>query len=307
MLHSTLFRRTLLSIALALVIISGCGKKQIDTEAHKKEIQEWQQKRLARLTRDDGWLTLCGLFWLKEGENTFGSDSTNTIIFPPGKAPKIAGSLRLDHGNVMLQAKPGADVRWNDSLITAIEMKSDADTSGPTIVHIGTVSIYVIKRGDQLGVRMKDKESYARTHFKGLEYFPTDPKWRFEAKFEPYTPPKILPIATMINTVDTNLCPGALVFEVDGKEHRLDVVVEQGSEDQFFIMFTDETSGKETYSNGRQLYTTLPDSNKTVVLDFNKAYNWPCVFTVFATCPIPPRQNRLPFRVEAGEKMYSGH
>ena len=307
MFHRTIFYRILFPAFIALVMFSGCGKKQIDIEAHKKEIQEWQQKRITRLTRNDGWLTLCGLFWLKEGENTFGGDSSNVVIFPPAKAPKIAGSLLLDHGIVQLHAKPGADVRWNDSLITTIEMKSDADTAGPTIIHIGTVSFYVIKRGDQVGVRMKDKENYARTHFKGLEYFPIDPKWRIEAKFEPYIPPKMIPIATMINTVDTNQCPGALVFDVDGKQCRLDVVVEQGSEDQFFIMFADETSGKETYGNGRQLYTSLPDSNKTVVLDFNKAYNWPCVFTVFATCPIPPRQNHLPFRVEAGEKMYTGH
>ena len=305
--YSTLFHRLIIPVSIILGIFSSCSKKTVDIETYKKEIEEWQKNRFTRLTRDDGWLTLCGLYWLKDGENTFGSDSSNVAIFPPGKAPKIAGSLWLDHGKVRLQAKSNVDIRLNDSLITTIEMKPDVDTSGPTVVHIGTVSFYVIKRGEQLAIRMKDKDNFARTHFKGLEYFPIDPKWRVEAKFERYTPPKKILIATMINTVDTSLCPGTLVFELEGKQCRLDAVIEEGSEDQLFIMFSDETSGKETYGNGRQLYSTLPDSTNTVVLDFNKAYNWPCVFTVFATCPIPPRQNHLSLRVEAGEKMYSEH
>jgi uncharacterized protein (DUF1684 family) len=140
-----------------------------------------------------------------------------------------------------------------------------------------------------------------------MEYFPIDPKWRFDAKFEPYNPPQILPIATMIGTTDKDTCPGAIVFTVDGKEMRLEPVMEQGTTDQFFIMYSDETSGKETYGMGRQLYSSLPDSNNHLVIDFNKGYNWPCVFTEYATCPIPPRQNHLPLRVEAGEKMFHGH
>ncbi|MBI3765042.1 MAG: DUF1684 domain-containing protein, partial [Ignavibacteriales bacterium] len=152
----------------------------------------------------------------------------------------------------------------------------------------------------------KDKENPARVNFKGLEYFPIDPKWRVEAKFEPYNPPKKIPIASVIGTVENDSCPGALVFNVDEKPCRLDAVMEVGTDDQLFIMFSDETSGKETYGMGRQLYASLPDKENRVILDFNKAYNWPCVFTEYATCPIPPRQNHLPIRVEAGEKMYKG-
>jgi hypothetical protein len=175
----------------------------------------------------------------------------------------------------------------------------------PTILKCGTISFYVIKRGDQFGVRIKDKENPARMNFKGMEYFPIDPTWCVEATFEPYNPPKVISIASVIGTVDHDTCRGALRFEIDGRTYRLNPVTEQGSENELFIMFNDATNGKETYGNGRQLYASLPDSNNHVILDFNKAYNWPCVFTVFATCPIPPRENTLPIPITAGEKMYA--
>ncbi len=304
------FLLTLVTIALATVLPLGCtrGGASVDPGAYGKEILDWQKTRLARLTKDDGWLTLCGLFWLREGENTFGSDSTNSIVFPRGKTPGKAGSIWLEHGALRMQARPGAEVRYRDTAVTSMALQSDGEgASDPTILTIGPIRFYVIKRGEQLGVRVKDKENPARVNFKGLDYFTVDPKWRFEARFEPYRPPKILEIATMIGTTEKDSSPGALVFEMEGKTYRIDPVIETGNENQLFIMFGDETSGKETYGNGRQLYTSLPDSTGHVILDFNKAYNWPCVFTVFATCPIPPRQNRLPLRVEAGEKMYAAH
>ena len=296
----------ILFLLVTLQLISGCTKSAntIDVQSYNKEIEQWKQKRLTRLTSEDGWLTLCGIFWLKEGENTLGSDSTNTVVFPAGKAPKIAGSIWLQEGSIRLQAKPDAGIKYRDTAVTTMVLQSDESTD-PTILTLGPLRFYVIKRGDQLAVRVKDKENPARLNFRGLEYFPTDLKWRIEAKFELYNPPKILDILSKVGTVEKDSCPGALAFEIDGKPYRIDAVIEKGSEDQLFIMVGDETNGKETYANGRQLYTNLPDSNNTTILDFNKAYNWPCVFTDYATCPIPPRQNRLPIRVEAGEKMYA--
>lgn len=292
----------------SLMVIEGCSKtlNKIDEAAYRKEIEEWRERRLTRLKSDTGWLTLCGLFWLKEGENKFGTDSSNAIIFSAGKSLKVAGSLWLEKGTVQLQSRPSAQIKHKDSLVTSLVLKSDEDgLADPTVLNLGTLSFYVIKRGDQLGVRVKDKENPARINFKGLEYFPTDLKWRFEARFEPYVPPKTLQIATIIGTVENDSCPGALAFDIDGKTYRLDAVIERGTENQLFIMFSDETSGKETYRLGRQLYTAMPNADKKVILDFNKAYNWPCVFTPFATCPIPPRQNYLPLRIETGEKMYA--
>jgi uncharacterized protein (DUF1684 family) len=293
----------------ALLFSNGCGKPsgRLDMNTYREEISKWKERRLAGLTRDDGWLTLCGFFWLKEGENRFGSDSSNQIIFPKGKAPKVAGSLWLEKSVVRVRAWKGVEITSKGRPITSMVLLSDEDgLKNPTILNIGTLSFYLIKRGGQLAVRVKDIENPARLNFKGLEYFPLDPKWRFKATFEPYIPPKTLQIATVINTVESDSCPGSLAFEFDGRTYRLEAVVERGAENRLFIMFEDSTNGKETYALGRQLYAEMPDSNKRVILDFNKAYNWPCVFTEYATCPIPPKQNHLPFRVEAGEKIYAG-
>jgi uncharacterized protein (DUF1684 family) len=303
--------RTCVALLLleALLFTSGCGKPtgRLDMNAYREEISKWKARRLAGLTRDDGWLTLCGFFWLKEGKNRFGSDSSNQIVFPKGKAPRVAGSLWLENGVVRVQVLKGVKITSKGQPVTSMVLLSDEDgLKDPTVLDLGTLSFYLIMRGGQLAVRVKDKENPARLNFKGLEYFPVDPRWRFEATFEPYKPPKILQIATAINTVESDSCPGALAFELDGKTYRLDAVIERGAENRLFVMFEDSTNAKETYALGRQLYTEMPDSDRRVILDFNKAYNWPCVFTEYATCPIPPKQNHLPFRVEAGEKMYAG-
>lgn len=296
----------LFTFIMIITVIAGCRKQNtVDIQAHKKEIEEWRQKRFARLSGDQGWLTLCGLFWLKEGENKMGTDSSNQIIFPPDKAPHYAGSLLLENGLIRLEAPKNSEIKLKESTVSAMIVTSDNEgNSDPTILNLCTLTFQIIKRGNQYGVRVKDRQNPPLLNFKGMEYFPIDPQWRFDAKFEPYNPPKIIPIATVINTVENDSCPGVIVFEKDGKEYRLDATIERGTDDQLFIMFSDETAGKETYGMGRQLYTNLPDKDNHLVIDFNKAYNWPCVFTEFATCPIPPKQNRLAIRVEAGEKMY---
>ena len=297
------------SCLFVLTFASGCKQRpgSADIEGHRKEIEEWREQRLTRLQRDDGWLTLAGLFWLKEGENRFGTDSTNVIVLPRGTGPSVAGSIWLDKGLTRLVSQVESKVSYRDSTVTALSMINDADKAGSTIVSLGTVSFYVIKRGNQIGVRVKDKENPARLHFAGLEYFPIDLKWRVEATFVPYVPPKQIEIVDMVGITETSACPGSLKFELDGKQYTIDPVIERGSEDKLFLMLADETNRKETYAVGRQLYTPLPGADNKVIIDFNKAYNWPCVFTPYATCPIAPRQNHLALRIEAGEKMYKGH
>jgi len=163
----------------------------------------------------------------------------------------------------------------------------------------------IVKRGDKVGVRVKDTESETRREFKGLEYYPIDPKWRIEARLEPYTPPKAIPITNVLGITEDETSPGALAFEVDGKTYRIDPILEKGETD-LFVMIADQTTGKETYGAGRYLYVSPPDANGKVVIDFNKTYSPPCAFTNFATCPLPPQQNHLPFRIDAGEKKYTG-
>lgn len=304
-------RRFLFMTALALALTAGACRSQnvakVDEGAYRQQIEKWHTERAASLTKEDGWLTLVGLFWLKEGENRLGSDQANDIRLPQGKAPQFAGSLRVEKGVVTLVAQPQSGITSAGQPVTSLVLKSDADEE-PTVLNLGTLSFYLIKRGDQLGLRVKDKENPARTNFAGLDYFPVDSKWLIASKFEPYNPPKMIPITNVLGMVEDQPSPGRLVFDVAGKPYSLDAIAEQGTK-ELFVIFKDETSGKETYGAGRYLYADPADASGIVQLDFNKAYNPPCAFTSFATCPLPPMQNKLAMRVEAGEKQYakSGH
>jgi uncharacterized protein (DUF1684 family) len=280
---------------------------KVDEGAYRQQIEKWHTERAASLTKEDGWLTLVGLFWLKEGENRLGSDPAADIRLPQGKAPQLAGVLRVDKGVVTLVAEPQSGITSVGKPVTSLVLKSDTDEE-PTVLNLGTLSFYLIKRGDQLGLRVKDKENPARTNFAGLEYFPVDSKWLIASKFEAYNPPKMIPITNVLGMVEDQPSPGRLVFDVAGKTYSLDAISEEGTK-ELFMIFKDETSGKETYGAGRYLYADPADAKGIVQLDFNKAYNPPCAFTSFATCPLPPMQNKLALRVEAGEKQYSksGH
>jgi uncharacterized protein (DUF1684 family) len=318
--HQTAVILKVVSLSL-LLVCATCSKAtrpaaQFDEAAHKLEVQQWQSKRLTNLTSSDGWLTLVGLFWLNEGENKFGSDPKNAVVLPKGKAPGAAGSLWVKEGKVRLTAPPESKIsvalpanvavnRVDGKPLTSLDLKDDTEDAGPTVFEVGSLRINVIKRGDRIGVRVKDSLSQTLLEFKGLQYFPIDPKWRIEARFEPYQPPKTIPITNVLSMTDDEISPGAFVFEVNGKTYRIDPILEKGETD-LFVMIADETTGKETYGAGRYLYVTPPDATGKVVIDFNKAYSPPCAFTNFATCPLPPQQNRLPFRIEAGEKKYAG-
>ena len=305
-------KHTVFFLVTAVVLMAACQKSTkpataIDAALHRSEIQKWQSDRLASLTREDGWLTLVGLFWFKQGENKFGSDPGNAIVLPKGKAPGVAGSLAVEKGQVLLTVRPGVEITADNKAVTTagLVLKDDTETDGPTILKLGSLLINVIKRGDRIGVRVKDTESQTRREFKGLEYYPIDPKWRIEARFEPYQPAKMIPITNVLGMTDDETSPGALAFEVDGKTYRIDPILEKGETD-WFVMIADDTTGKETYGAGRYLYVTPPDASGKVMIDFNKAYSPPCAFTNFATCPLPPQQNRLALRVDAGEKKYAG-
>jgi uncharacterized protein len=283
-----------------------------DRAAYTESLQKWQADRAASLMKEDGWLSLVGLFWLKEGENKFGSGTTNEVVFPKGKAPQVAGSFWLKEGKVRLTAVPAAKIsivnapdKSGSEPVTAADLKADADEGGPTVLRLGSIRFNVVKRIDRFGIRVKDSESPTRREFKGLEYYDIDPKWRIEARVEPYNPEKKIPITNVLGMTEDETSPGALAFEIDGKTYRLDPILEQGETD-WFVMIADETTGKETYGAGRYLYVTPPGADGKVIIDFNKAYSPPCAFTSFATCPLPPRQNHLPLRIDAGEKKYAG-
>jgi uncharacterized protein (DUF1684 family) len=299
----TLAPRFFLPFALSLLALAASAAAPT-AESHRAEIEAWRAKRIANLKKEDGWLTLVGLFWLREGRNGFGIDpKTNRIVFPEAAGAKALGSLDLSRGIVTLRAVPEAGLTSGGVPVTTMTLRSDAE-GAQTVVKHGSISFCLIKRGERLGVRVKDSRNPALLTFHGMDNYPIDPKWRFDARFEAYPAGKTIAIPNILGSVDQDKSPGAVVFDFGGKEFRIDAVTESGSED-LFLIFGDQTNGVETYGAGRFLYTAPPDKNGRVVLDFNKAYNPPCVFTPYATCPLPPTQNRLPIRVEAGEKKFA--
>lgn len=312
------FRRlsAVVSAMIAAAILSGSlrpaaaaepvkapGDAEIKPD-YQHEIAAWRQDRDKSLRAEDGWLTLVGLYWLDEGENPFGSDARNKVILPEGKGPAVAGTLVRHGKEVQVRVAPGANVTADGKPVT--EPLTLTGGGKPTVLHLGSVSFFVIQRGDKVGIRMKDSQSPALTAFRGLDEFPLQPAWRVEARFEPYKPAKKIPIANVLGQVSDEDSPGAVVFDWQGKTYRLDALPgdDKGG---LFLIFADQTNGKETYGAGRFLDAEPPKDGK-VVVDFNTAYNPPCAFTAFATCPLPPAQNRLGLRVEAGEKKYGeGH
>jgi uncharacterized protein (DUF1684 family) len=274
---------------------------QMSAPSYKTEIERWRHEREAGLKADDGWLTVAGLFWLKDGKNTAGTNKSNSIALPEGSAPATLGVFEFHNGQTLFQAMPGVRIRVNGKPVTSATLKPN--TSGlPDIVQINDLTMFVIQRGKRFGIRLKDKNSEMRKAFAGLKFFPPDERYRVRAKFVPYVPPKMIPIPNILGETEEEASPGYVEFTLNGHACRLDPVTE---DDSLFFIFKDLTSGKETYPPGRFLNTQMPESGE-VTLDFNKAYNPPCAFTPFATCPLPPKQNQLAIRIEAGELRY-GH
>jgi uncharacterized protein (DUF1684 family) len=276
-----------------------------EEKAYVDEIEGWHKRRVDRLTSKTGWLSLVGLYWLKEGENTFGGDPTNSIKFPKEKSPDFIGSIYLENGSIRSEINEGMRVLFEGNPVESIEMKPDV-SGKPTVLSLDSLSWYIIKRGERFAVRLRDSENKNIQNFSGIEIYSIDTLWRVEARLEPYNPPKILDVPNITGIISEEQSPGALVFNIDGKEYRLDPLGRPGGK-SLFVIFADQTNGDETYGAGRFVYAAMPGEDGKTVLDFNKAYNPPCAFTRFATCPLPPKQNVLPIKVTAGEKNYALH
>jgi hypothetical protein len=274
---------------------------QVSQPSYQTEIEKWRRGRQAALKADDGWLTVAGLFWLKEGKNTVGTEPASDIVLPKGSAPGTVGVFDFHNGSTTFQAAPGLEATVNGTPTTHATLKPDTSGS-PDILRVRELTMFVIQRGARYGIRLKDKNCAARKAFTGLKYFPVDEHYRIRAKFVPYTPPKKIAVPNILGDVEAEASPGYVVFRLDGHQYQLDPVTEG---DALFLIFKDLTAGKETYPSGRFLFTAMPKDGE-VILDFNKAVNPPCAFTSFATCPLPPKQNLLPIRIEAGELRY-GH
>ena len=272
--------------------------------AEHAAISAWRTKRADSLTSDTGWLTLAGLLWLKPGDNSFGRSASNALVLDNAALADTAGSFVLSGDKVRFVARVGGGVTHDGQPVTAMDLVSDAHGE-PTVLASGALRFFIIERSGHLGVRVRDLNNPHRLNFQGLTYFPVSTAWVFNAHFAPYQPVHHIRIINILGMEEDDESPGAVVFVKDGREWRLDTVLEDPGDKELFIMFADATSGHETYGAGRFLYIPLP-ANGTVVLDFNKAFNPPCALNDFATCPLPPFQNRLKLRIDAGEKSYAG-
>jgi uncharacterized protein (DUF1684 family) len=268
--------------------------------AHRAEVEAWRRKRYAALRRPTGWLTLIGLDWLHAGENRLGTDPAADVALPSG--PAIAGTVTVQDGVPIADATDD-QLRHEGRPVRELTLATDADGE-PTLLELGALRLCVIERGRRLAVRTWDPEAPARSRFDGIPHFPVHERWRLEARLEPGTAGRVK-VPDVLGDVEEQAFPGTLAFDVNGVTQRLQAL-EGGDDGELWLIFADATNGVETYGGGRFLYTAPPEPDRGVIIDFNRAYNPPCAFSRFATCPLPWPVNRLGIRVEAGELVPPG-
>jgi uncharacterized protein len=286
-----------LTAALSFRMAGADGMQDEDAK-----VANWRAQRLASLTSSTGWLTPIALYWLKDGENSFGRSPDRAFSVDDAALAADTGTFVLSHGRVRYVAHASQAMTHLGKPVTDLLLDSDSGVH-PTELIAGSLHFMLIERAGHLGIRVRDSVSPNRLQFKGLQYFPVRADWRVQARFEPYVPERRIPIVNILGMEEEMVSPGAIVFERDGHSWRLDAILEAPGDQELFVMFSDATSGKQTYGAGRFMYVPLPDAAR-IEVDFNEAYNPPCAFTDFATCPLPPQQNRLALEVDAGELKY---
>ena len=267
------------------------------TTSYREEIARHRRERIAELTAPNGWLAVQGLFWLHEGTNTAGSDPNSEIRLPP-RAPKRLGTFILKDRAVTFTAAEGAQVTSGGSPVTTFVF--DPRGGERSAVTTAGLTLFVIRRTDRVGLRLLDPDSVARKTFRGLRYFPLDPGYRVKARFTAHASMKTVPVPNVLGQLVPMESPGYVEFTLKGRSYRLEPVYETARHEDLFFIFKDTTSRTDTYEAGRYLHAPLPVDG-FVDLDFNRAYNPPCAFTDYATCPIPVKENHLAVAIRAGE------
>jgi len=271
----------------------------LQSDSHQEAIEAWRNSRHERLMRADGWLTLVGLEWLKEGENRVGSAPDNDIRFPGGVA--YWGSVLLQDGKLSFTSSSSDNVKINNEYLPKAGLTPDTE-GRPTLVSNSTLSFYVIFR-ESYALRIKDSQAKALRNFKGVENYPVNESWRIDGRFVPAPQGTVIEIANVLGQVSESAVYGTFEFDMNGKTHGLLGLGAADSENLWFI-FADRTSGHGTYGAGRFLYSDGMPENDRLTVDFNKAYNPPCAFNPYSTCPLPPQRNRMDLMVVAGEKDF---
>jgi uncharacterized protein (DUF1684 family) len=277
-----------------------------DREQHEAQVRAFRSARLARLTAADGWLSLIGRFPLEEGRQEAGSSEGCSIALPKDRAPDTIGVFERERTLVTFTPRLAMTVSLRGGAAAAplepgvpVRLRTDREGTADKIA-LGSLTLEVTERESGLFVRVRDPDSPTRRQFAGIEHYPIDPRWRVVARLERYEPPREIELDYEADSVQQYKSPGAAVFEIDGVTHRLDPVFDE-DRPRLYLVFWDKTARDTTYGAGRFLYSPLPEGDH-VLLDFNEAFSPPCAFTPYAACPVGPAQNRLPLRVEAGEK-----
>jgi len=288
----------------ALIIMECDNSSQLikDPASYIASVEQWQKDRLEGLKDKNGWLNLAGIYWLNDGVQTIGSDSSNDIVFP-AKAPAFIGSLSLKDSLVHLEVKDDVELFFENEAVKELTL-SYGKSGKPSYITHGDFAWYIMKRHHSLAIRLRDYKNPAIEAIDQIPSYPIDPEYLVEAKLIPFDEVKTLtvPMPFQDYTQDYE-SPGELHFKLKGKKMTLLPFI---SDDEYFIIISDETSGIDTYGGGRFMYAS-PDSSGRILLDFNKAYNPPCAITEFAACPRPPPENRLAVNIEAGEKVIAKH
>jgi uncharacterized protein (DUF1684 family) len=273
------------------------GLVPLQTASYRAEIEKHRAERVAELTAPNGWLAVQGLFWLHEGSNTAGSDPASEIRLP-ARAPKRLGVFELKSGAVTFTAAEGARVTAAGKPVTTFTF--EARGGERSSITAAGLTLFVIRRSDRVGLRLLDPESHARRTFSGLRYFPLDPAYRVKARYTAYPAMKTVQVANVLGQLVPMESPGYVEFTLEGRTWRLEPVYETPRREDLFFVFKDLTSRTDTYEAGRYLHAPLPQDG-FVDLDFNRAYNPPCAFTAFATCPLPTKENQIAATIRAGE------
>jgi len=294
--------RSILIIGIVALFVSSCGTGDADTSgadaAYLADLEEWRVKRMTALRAEDGYLNLAGLFWLTEEKSRFGSAEDNDIQFPPA-APAYVGDFELTEDGVMMTVSPDADVRVDGERVESILMLDDT-TEAPVTVTMGQLAWVVVNRERKMAVRLRDFEHPALTALPPIPSFDINPGWRVEGELILYDEPRIANMDTVIEGLGYNpQSPGVVAFEFGGERYDLEAYA---SGERLLFVFGDLTSGRDTYPAGRFVYAAWPGEDGKTILDFNKSYNPPCAFGDFSTCPVASPRNRLPVRIEAGER-----
>lgn len=289
---------------LSLVLLAILSNQPASDPAYADQIKQWQATREKKLRADNGWLTLAGRYPLKQGPNTFGTGKENDIVLPPqlaGTGPSRLGTLHNDpySPNILLKLADGVTMTSEGKPFTGVRTMGTVPGKRDW-VSLGRISLHVIQHQGRFVLRLADNESLVRKTFPGCRWYPANEKYKVQAKFIPYSAGKMISMVNVLDEVSLQPCPGYLEFELDGATHRLDTIQEGAG---LFIVFSDQTAGETTYSAARFIdIDKQPQDNATLTFDFNHAYNPPCAFSEFTTCPRAPKQNVLKVRIEAGEQ-----